>query len=110
MANKLDSTLGSGRSPDLPSRNMKYSEGYHFITIVTNNRIKAFKYKEIAMIAIKVISFYEKRFDYKLIGFIIMPYHIHFICEPIKNISSYENPLRKGLCNDIFDYEFSDIR
>ena len=22
----------------------------------------------------------------------------------------YENPVRKNLCNDIFDYEFSDIK
>ena len=166
---------GSGRSPDLPSRNKKYSEGYDFVTIVTNNRIKIFKYKEIARIAAKVISFYEERFDYRLIGFTIMPDHIHIICNPIKEISTivrdikkyiakeaisylpevdrdmllsikmlspkkkkhiyqfwqmdfydfnilneaklneklkymYENPVRKNLCNDIFDYEFSDIK
>ncbi|OGW16407.1 MAG: hypothetical protein A3G93_15715 [Nitrospinae bacterium RIFCSPLOWO2_12_FULL_45_22] len=177
---RLVDTAGSGRSPDLPLKKPKYKEGYHFITIVTNKRIEVFKCKDIAMIAVRTILFYEKRGDFRLIGFIVMPDHIHMICEPagsdrspdlssiVRDIKKYiakeaigylssgdsnmlvsiqlpkpkkkghthqlwqtdfyafniltesklkeklrymyENPVRKGLCNDIFDYEFSDIR
>jgi REP element-mobilizing transposase RayT len=72
---------GSCGSPDPHSRKMKYSEGYHFITIVTNKRVNVFKYKETALIAINTILFYEKRGDFNLKGYMIMPDHIHMICE-----------------------------
>jgi REP element-mobilizing transposase RayT len=171
---------GRGGSPDPHSKKMKYDEGYHFITMVTNKRVKAFKFKDTAMIAINTILFYEKRGDFNLKGYIIMPDHIHIICEMlgsgmspdlpkiIRDIKKYiaketirtlitldeemllsirlsrqkkrrhiyqfwqpdyydfnilterklneklkymyENPLRKGLCNDPFDYEFSDFK
>jgi putative transposase len=173
---------------------MKYSEGYHFITVVTNKRVEVFKYKDTALIAINTILFYEKRGDFNLNGYIIMPDHIHMICEflggrrspnppditqpgscrspdlsaIIRDIKKYiaketiqvlksldrrmllglqlttpkkrrhthqlwqpdyydfniltesklneklkymyENPLRKGLCGNPFDYEFSDVK
>jgi REP element-mobilizing transposase RayT len=60
---------------------MKYSEGYHFITMVTNKRVKVFKYKDTALIAINTILFYEKRGDFNLYGYVVMPDHIHMICE-----------------------------
>ena len=171
---------GRGGSPDPHSKKMKYDEGYHFITMVTNKRVKAFKFKDTAMIAINTILFYEKRGDFNLKGYIIMPDHIHIICEMlgsgrspdlpsiIRDIKKYiaketihtlitldeemlltirlskqkkrrhiyqfwqpdyydfnilterklneklkymyENPLRKGLCNDPFDYKFSDFK
>lgn len=205
----MEILTGRGRSPDLLSKKIKFEEGYHFITMVTNKRIEPFKYRDIAMKAINTILFYEKRGDYKLKGYIIMPDHIHMVCEaevssrsldPQKNVIlgqqtqnyprvrtplqgsgrspdlpsiirdikkyiakqtircllnldegmllkihlpkpkkkghtyqfwqpdyydfnilterklgeklkyMYENPLRKGLCNNIFDYEFSDIK
>jgi REP-associated tyrosine transposase len=189
-----DHQSGSCGSPDPHSRKMKYSEGYHFITIVTNKRVGVFKYKDTAIIAINTILFYEKRGDFNLKGYIVMPDHIHMICEflsggrspnqpditeagrsrspdlpdIIRDIKKYiaketiralktldeemllairlsrqkkrghtydlwqpdyydfniltdsklneklkymyENPLRKGLCNNPFDYEFSDIK
>ena len=186
---------GGERSPDLPSKKRKYNEGYHFITMVTNKRVEIFKYKDIAKAAVNTLLFYEERGDFKLKGFIVMPDHIHMICESLGNNRSpdlpsnnqpagsgrspdlpdiirdikkyiakkaieyllvwdketlfkiqlpipkkkghtyqlwqpdyydfnilsekklteklrymYQNPLRKGLCNDIFQYEFSDIK
>ena len=187
-----DHQSGSCGSPDPHSKKMKYSEGYHFITIVTNKRVEVFKYKDTALIAIKTILFYEKRGDFNLEGYIIMPDHIHMICDLpdnekpsetklplgsnrspdlsgiIRDIKKYiaketiralvtldkemlltirlpkpkkrkhtyqlwepdyydfniltdsklneklkymyENPLRKGLCDNPFDYEFSDVK
>lgn len=172
--------MGSNRSPDLSSKKRKYNEGYHFITMVTNKRVEIFKYKDIAKAAVNTLLFYEERGDFKLKGFIVMPDHIHMICEPvgsgrspdlpniirdikkyiakeaIKHLSTlnkdmllsiqlpmpkkkghtyqlwqpdyydfnilsekkfteklrymYQNPLRKGLCNDIYQYEFSDFK
>ena len=188
----MDHQSGRGGSPDPHSKKMKYDEGYHFITMVTNKRVEAFKHKDIARIAINTILFYKKRGDFRLKGFIVMPDHIHMICElpdsekplevstssgsrrspdlptiigdikkyiakqAIARLSSldknmllniqlpkpkkkrhiyqfwqpdyydfnilterklneklrymYENPLRKGLCENISDYEFSDFK
>jgi hypothetical protein len=60
---------------------MKYDEGYHFITMVTNKRVEVFKYRETALIAINTFLFYEKRGDFNLKGYIVMPDHIHMILE-----------------------------
>ena len=172
--------LGSGRSPDLPPEKRKYNEGYYFITIVTNKRVEIFRRKDIAKAAVNTLLFYEGQGDFKLIGFVVMPDHIHMICESawgsdrspdlpniirdikkyiakeaIRHLSTlnrdvlstiqlptpkkkrhihqlwqpdyydfniltdeklneklkymYENPLRKGLCDDFLSYEFSDV-
>lgn len=188
----MDHQSGRDGSPDPHSKKIKHDEGYHFITMVTNKRVEAFKHEDIARIAINTILFYEKRGDFRLKGFIVMPDHIHMICElpdsekplevstssgsrkspdlptiigdikkyiakqAIARLSSldknmllniqlpkpkkkrhiyqfwqpdyydfnilterkldeklrymYENPLRKGLCENISDYQFSDFK
>jgi len=194
----MDGRSGRTRSPDLQAEKPKYDEGYHFVTIVTNKRVEVFKHQDIARMAIDTILFYEKRGDFKVKGFIVMPDHVHMICECfhpasgsdrspglfanthpgsgrspdlpsiIRNIKKYiakeaiqclsvldktmlshiqlpkpkkrkhtyqlwqpdyydfniltdgklneklkymyENPIRKGLCDSPFDYEFSDIK
>lgn len=176
----------------------KYEEGYHFVTMVTYQRAHLFKHAPVARKAAEAISFYEKRGDIELVGYVIMPDHIHMICrfnesqvgrpdstqnemekitgsrrspdlrsvmgdmrkyiakEAVQYLSDndtemllplrllqpkkrhhfyqiwqddyydfniltekklleklkylYENPIRKGLCGDILDYEFSDAR
>jgi REP element-mobilizing transposase RayT len=176
-SSRSPSPSGRGRSPDLPKklkRNPKFSEGYHFITLVVNQRIPIFKFNSLAKLAMQTLEFYAKRGDYELRGFVIMPDHIHFICDPRKFISEvirdikkyiskktiqyllsenknllnrfklnkhgkrkhvyqiwqgdfydfnimtekkfheklrymYENPLRKGLCEQMEEYEFSDV-
>ena len=190
----MDHQSGRPRSPDLRSKKSRYDEGFHFITMVTNKRVKAFRYKDTATKAVNTILFYEKRGDFNLKGYIIMPDHIHMICEflgsgrspgppditqtgsggspdlpsIIRDIKKYvaketirtlltldeemlltirlsrqkkrghiyqlwqpdyydfniltesklnekleymyENPIRKGLCDNPFDYEFSDVK
>jgi hypothetical protein len=72
---------GGGGSLDPHSKKTKYDEGFHFITMVTNQRVKAFRYKDTATKAVHSILFYERRGDFNLKGYIIMPDHIHMICE-----------------------------
>jgi len=176
-SHESSSQPGSGRSPDLPrnlKRNPKFPEGYHFITLVVSQRIPIFKFSSLARSAKQALEFYAKRGDYELHGFVVMPDHIHFVCDSQKPISEvvrdikkyiskkavqylsgensnllnklklkehrkrkhihqiwqrdfydfnivterklqeklrymYENPLRRGLCNQIQDYEFSDV-
>jgi putative transposase len=78
---KLNSKPGRGGSPDPHSKKMKYDEEYHFITMVINKRVEVFKYKDTAVIGTNTILFYEKRGDFNLKGYIVMPDHIHMILE-----------------------------
>jgi len=96
---------GSGRSPDLPSKKRKYNEGYHFITMVTNKRVEVFKYKDIAKAAVSTLLFYEQRGDFKLKGFIVMPDHIHLICESVGNNGAayLDTPSGSGRSPDLPD-------
>ncbi len=101
----LDTPSGSGRSPDLP------------------NIIRDIK-KYIAKEAIKHLSTLNK----DMLSSIQLPmpkkrghtyqlwqpdyYDFNILTEKKLNEKlkyMYENPLRKGLCNEIFEYEFSDL-
>jgi putative transposase len=95
----MDHQSGRGGSPDPHSKRLKYDEGYHFITIVTNKRVEVFKYIDTAVIAINTILFYEKRGDFNLKGYIVMPDHIHMICEFSSNGSSPDLPKILQTCS-----------
>jgi REP element-mobilizing transposase RayT len=88
----LNPKPGRGGSPDPHSKKKKYDEGYHFITMVTNKRVEVFQYKDAAVIAINTILFYQKRGDFNLKGYIIMPDHIHIICEMLGSGRSPDLP------------------
>jgi REP element-mobilizing transposase RayT len=156
----------SGKSGD--------GKGYHLFTLVTNGRARVFASRELARIATEVILFHERKKDLRLRGFIVMPDHIHIICEPVKALHNvirdikklislmsighlavaggnalksiesqgqdgkrplfqlwrrayhharilteerltealqylYEHPVRSGMCETAFEYEFSDV-
>ena len=97
----MDHQSGSCRSPDLQLKKPKYDEGYHFITIVTNKRVEAFKYRDTAVIAINTILFYEKREDFNLKGYIVMLDHIHMVFELL---GSGRFPDLPGIIRDIKKY------
>ncbi len=100
--------LGSCGSPD-PQRVVlkhmrKYSEGYHFVTIVTNNRFPIFEIEYLAYISINTLNFYHRRKDLDLLGYVIMPDHIHFICSTQKSISNIVRDIKKYIAKEIINY------
>ena len=54
----------------------------YFITTNTHNGEKIFRDKKVIKIIIKDLEFYQKKFDFKLHGFVIMPNHLHLLVTP----------------------------
>lgn len=83
------------RSTALSSEKAGAADGYHLITLVTNKRVQVFASKELAKIAMEVILFVERKKGFRLRGFIVMPDHIHLICEPMRSLHSVILDIKK---------------
>jgi putative transposase len=57
---------------------------------------------------LETLNFYNERGDYKLIGFLVMPEHIHFICIPSKHISEIVRDIKKYVAKKVIEH-FSKI-
>ena len=102
----MDHQSGRGRSPDLPSiiRDIK-----KYIAKQAIGRLSALDKN--MLLNIQLPKPKKRRHTYQL----WQPDYYDFnilterkLNEKLKYM--YENPLRKGLCNDPFDYEFSDVK
>jgi len=82
----------------------KYSEGYHFVTIVTNNRLPIFGIEYLAHTSINALNFYYRRKDYDLLGYVVMPDHVHFICSTQKSISTIVRDIKKYIAKGVVSY------
>ena len=78
-----------------PSATADADKEHHLITLVTNRRVKAFASRELARIATEVILFQERRCALRLDGFIVMPDHIHIICEPLADLDLVVRNIRE---------------
>jgi REP element-mobilizing transposase RayT len=76
-------------------RNRKYFEGNaYFITTSINKFVKIFRQRKYIDIILKNINFYRRKYDFKLIGYVIMPDHIHLLIYPDQNrIKEFSNIL-----------------
>jgi len=76
-------------------RNRKYFEGNaYFITTSVSKFVKIFRQRKYIDIILKNINFYRRKYDFKLIGYIIMPDHIHLLIYPDQNrIKEFSNIL-----------------
>lgn len=52
---------------------------FHYVTLVTYERVPIFKSEEAREIFVNVLSETREKYSYKLIGYVIMPDHVHAI-------------------------------
>jgi putative transposase len=65
------------------NREISKDSGYpHFITTVTQNRKKVLLDDPIPKMLIDNLAFYKKQHQFMLIGFVLMPDHVHLIIHP----------------------------
>ena|SRR5437660_3430557 len=57
----------------------KESNTFHYVTLVTYNRVPVFCSEEACKIFVEVLDEVRQRFPYKLIGYVVMPDHVHAI-------------------------------
>ncbi len=90
-----------------------------YVTSVTRTRTPFFKDKENVGILLNTFSFYHKRGDFKLFGYVVMPDHFHAILLPLRgtisdilrNIKAYSaNTIRnrKRVDSDVWQDSFYD--
>ena len=53
----------------------------HFITINTYKKIWLFKKEDLCQIIINNLNFYRNKFSFKLLGYVIMPWHLHLLMQ-----------------------------
>jgi len=51
----------------------------HFITTNTYNNYPYFKHEELCQILIEELEFYSRKYGFALIGYVIMPDHLHLL-------------------------------
>ncbi|HWR73537.1 MAG TPA: transposase [Nitrospirota bacterium] len=91
----MDNHRDACKSTALSSDKERTEKGYHLITLVTNRRARLFASRELAIIATEVILLVEKKKSLRLRGFIVMPDHIHIICEPMKSLDQVIRDIKK---------------
>src|SRR2546423_14732968 len=55
----------------------KETNTFHYVTAVTYNRVPIFQSEQVCGIFLEVLNEVRIRFPYKLIGYVIMPDHVH---------------------------------
>lgn len=91
----------------------------HFVTSVTRDRNEIFRESETVEILATAITFYQKRGDFKLLGYVIMPDHVHFLIIPqqgtisdiMRNIKAYTGNairLKLKIDSDVWQDSFYD--
>jgi len=61
---------------------------FHYVTLVTNNRAPVFRSDEACRIFVDVLGEVREKFPYKLIGYVLMPDHVHAIVNNRSNTIS----------------------
>jgi REP element-mobilizing transposase RayT len=57
---------------------------FHYVTLVTHDRVPVFRSDEACQIFVDVRAEVRERFPYKLIGYVLMPDHVHAIVNNAK--------------------------
>ncbi|PKL72729.1 hypothetical protein CVV26_00490 [Candidatus Kuenenbacteria bacterium HGW-Kuenenbacteria-1] len=57
----------------------KFQEGIHFITTKTFRNYPYFKDEKNCLILLEELNFYRKKLDFKILGYVIMSDHLHFL-------------------------------
>lgn len=88
---------------------------FHYVTLVTHNRGPVFRSDEACQIFVDVPAEVREKFPYKLIGYVLMPDHVHAIVNNSNSTISelnylHLNPVRAGLCEHPADWKWSSYR
>ena len=91
----------------------------HFVTSVTRDHRQIFRDSDNVAILVKALGFYQRRGDLRLLGYVVMPDHIHLMIVPtggtvsdvMRNIKAYTgNAIRQriGTESDVWQDSFYD--
>ncbi|MEW6125423.1 MAG: transposase [Acidobacteriota bacterium] len=75
---------------------------FQYITVVTNNRVKVFHNPRACQFLIDAINNAREKYPFKLIGYVVMPDHLHMIANPLEqNIEAVLKQIKGIAAHDI---------
>src|SRR6476659_9040817 len=78
---------------------------FHYTTSVCHSRVPVFKSDKPCELFVEVLEETRRRLPFKLIGYVIMPDHIHMILNPLCcDISRVMNSLQSASARKITDW------
>ena len=77
--------------------NSKKPNTFHYLTMVTFNRVPVFKSEKACQFFIEVLAETRKKHPFKLVGYVIMPDHVHLILNPVECDISLVGKALKGV-------------
>src|SRR5437868_9875524 len=78
---------------------------FHYVTLVTYNRVPAFRSDKACEIFVNTLREVRDRFPYKLIGYVVMPDHAHAIVNTASGtISDWLRRVRGNSARSILDW------
>ncbi len=77
----------------------------HYITLVIKNRVSVFSNSILSEKCIQAIAFYQNNFEVRILGYVIMPDHIHLIVWPQSKTSleDFVRDFKKYLAREILN-------
>jgi putative transposase len=78
---------------------------FHYVTLVTFNRVPVFEIDQACEIFIRTLNEVRQRYPYKLIGYVIMPDHVHAIVNrSVDTISDWLRRVRGNSARQILGW------
>jgi REP element-mobilizing transposase RayT len=78
---------------------------FHYVTLVTYNRVPIFRSENACEIFVDVLREVRERYPYKLVGYVIMPDHVHSIINNRSgSISDWLRRVRGNSARNILDW------
>lgn len=77
----------------------------HYLTMVTHKRVPVFRSEKACQIFIDVLGELREKLKVKLIGYVVMPDHVHLLVNPIDcDISNFGKALKSLTARKIIDW------
>ena len=78
---------------------------FHYVTLVTYNRVPVFRSERACEIVVKTLAEVRQRYPYKLIGYVVMPDHVHAIVNrQVDTISDWLRHVRGNSARKILSW------
>lgn len=78
---------------------------FHYLTFVTHKRVPVFKSERACELFIEVLEELRSELRFKLVGYVIMPDHVHLIVNPLgRNISRVGKGIKGRSARRIIDW------
>ena len=97
----------------LRGREKLTEETFYFVTTTVVRFLPVFNEDKVKELLIKNIKFYQKKYQFKILGYVIMPSHFHWIVQvDLKKgtVSSIMRDIKKYTAWEVLDYYTNNSR